>query len=471
MKIVMFSITPLFPDRVMGGAQKHLQAVAIHLGELGHDVIIFTTRRSDTNRAFHWHERVQVRPVLRFKQPFPGPYDTPAYDLAFNVQTLGAALQDADRFYMHDGEFLFPFAYHHIPTVVSLRDNVYPETQLGSFLFAGDALVLISEFSRQYYLHTAGRFFPELAERMIVIHNGLDWERFSPTPAAEILDYLTVDPARDNIVLHPHRPEVSKGLPQTVEVVDRLVHDYEIPNLKVLVPQWIDVGLSSDIRAYYEGIQADLAARGLTDNFVFHGWIPQELMPQYYSLGAVTLSLGHFVESFGNAVYESLGCGTPTIAARIATHRELLPDDMLDKVHFNDHEAAAAVAAEIIRTGRRTTPETLDYLKTHYGVERQLAAYADVILGARKRPPPAYKVRPLDGTTRYRLAPWSYEWEGGFYHDYLARHTPLPALSALLANYPEGFTLTEARASGVTPEAVDAWYTNGFVVPLQGNDA
>jgi glycosyltransferase involved in cell wall biosynthesis len=454
----------------MGGAQKHLQAIATHLGDMGHDVVIYTTARSDTNTPFRWHENVQVQPVMRFKQPFPGPYDTPAYNLAFNVQTLGAALLDADRFYMHDGEFLFPFAYRDVPTVVSLRDNVYPETQLGSFLFAGDSLVVISEFSRQYYLGTAGRFFPELGERMVVIHNGLNWERFSPTPPDDILAYLDVSPERDNIVLHPHRPELSKGLPQTIEVVDRLVHRHGILNLKVLVPQWIDVGLSSDIRAYYERIQADIGARGLSDNFVFHGWIPQELMPQYYSLGAVTLSLGHFVESFGNAVYESLGCGTPTIAARIATHRELLPDKLLDKVHFDDHDAAAAIAAEIINSGRRTTPETLTYLRTHYGVERQLSAYANVILNARKRPPPTYRVQPLGETTRYRLAPWSYEWEGGFYHDYHASHVQLPALSSLLAQHPTGFTLPQARAAGVDADEVHVWYREGYLVPMQVDD-
>ncbi|MEZ4516570.1 MAG: glycosyltransferase [Chloroflexota bacterium] len=84
-----------------------------------------------------------------------------------------------------------------------------------------------------------------------------------------------------------------------------------------------------EVQAFYRQMEQEIAERGLQDYFVFHDWIPQHLMPQYYSLGQVTLSLGHFVESFGNAVYESLGCGTPTIAARVATHRELLPDDLL----------------------------------------------------------------------------------------------------------------------------------------------
>ena len=108
MKIVAFSINPLFRDQVMGGAPKHLQSVAIHLGELGHQVTVLATQRSDSDQPFNWHENVEVLPLLRFHQPFPGPYAVPAYDLAAIVQDVGEHLQDADRFYMHDGEFLFP---------------------------------------------------------------------------------------------------------------------------------------------------------------------------------------------------------------------------------------------------------------------------------------------------------------------------------------------------------------------------
>ncbi|MEZ4516571.1 MAG: hypothetical protein R3C44_06940 [Chloroflexota bacterium] len=109
---------------------------------------------------------------------------------------MGEALASADRFYMHDGEFLFPYTYRHIPTVISLRDSVYPETQLGAFLFQGDRLITISEHSRNYYLETVGCFFPGLAERMTVIRNGLDWDLFRPTPPREVLDIVGVDPAK-----------------------------------------------------------------------------------------------------------------------------------------------------------------------------------------------------------------------------------------------------------------------------------
>jgi hypothetical protein len=166
----------------MGGAPKHLQNIAIGLGDRGHKITVLCPIAADSRHPFQWHENVVVRPELPFKQPFPQPYDTPAYNLALIIQKVADHLATADRFYMHDGEFLFPYVYAHVPTVISLRDSVYPETQLGGFLGQGDVLITISEHSRRYYLHTAGRFLPGLTERTEVIYNGIDWNRFCFTP-------------------------------------------------------------------------------------------------------------------------------------------------------------------------------------------------------------------------------------------------------------------------------------------------
>lgn len=467
MKITMFSINPLFSDVVMGGAPKHLQSIAIYMGQLGHDVTVLCTRTDRNPDSFQWHERVVVHPRLRFKQPFPQPYDTPAYNLASVLQDVGDALVQADRFYMHDGEFLFPYAYRQIPTVVSLRDHVYPETMLGGFLFQADRLILISEASRQYYVNTAGRFFPEFRSRVTVIPNGLNWERFRYTVPERILEFIPVTPDAQPIVLHPHRPEESKGIMQTIEVVDKLVHSYGFDNLIALAPRWHDVQTSPDLREFYTRVEHEIETRDLQTNFIFHDWIPQQLMPEYYSLGTVTLSLGHFVESFGNAVYESMGCGTPSIATRISTHRELMPDDLLTKVDYGDSDEAARIAAEIIRESRRTSAAAMAYLHTHFGVDRQLAAYASTILDAEIAEPLVYQHPTLDADTRYRLSPWCYvSHKYGIYHDYEADYLRHEKLLRLIDRHPEGFSSVEAARSDITPTEIDLLYRRGYLVPL-----
>lgn len=464
MHIVMFSINPLFPTQITGGASKHLKAVALYLGEAGHQVTILCACITDSREVFKWGENVTIHPILRFKQPFPQPYAVPAFDMANMVQDVGDFLATADRFYMHDGEFLFPFVYRDIPTVVSLRDNIYPETLLGSFQVAADKLILISRYSKEYYLSTVGRFFPELAERITVIHNGIDWHAFKPTPPDEIFDYIALDTSRP-VVLHPHRPEESKGIRQTLALVDRLVHEHGLRDVVALIPRWMDSQLSPELREFYAEIDAFIDDRGLRDNVALHGWIPQHLMPQYYSLGAVTLSLGYFPESFGNSVYESLGCGTPAIAARISTHRELLPDDLLHKVDYDDITSAAQIAADIIRTGQRTSAATLDYLRAHYGVERQLRAYAETILNATTAQPMTYRHIPRDERTRYRLPYWCYRGGRGVYHDFYANYRDLSHLNALFDGFPDGFTIAEAAAHGVSADEVETLYREGYLTP------
>lgn len=465
MKIVMFSINPLFPDRVMGGAPKHLQNIAVCLGRQGHQVEILATRRSPDQESFYWHPNVRVLPKLRFKQPFPQPYAIPAYDTAAGLQAVAEHLEKADRFYMHDGEFLFPYAYRELPTVISLRDNVYPETLLGGFLFNGDALIAISDYSRQFYLSTFGRFFPGLKERTVVIPNGIDWQVFQPTQPVEILERIPVDPDQHTIIVHPHRPESSKGLLETIGVADRLVHRHGIDNLRVLVPRWLDTNLSLELQNYYAEIRIKLQQRGLEEHFIFHEWVPQQLMPQYYSLGGVTLSLGHFVEAFGNAVYESLGCGTPAVVARVSTHRELLPDDLLAKVHYGDLDSAAELAASILHQRQRTAPETIAYLREHYSIEQQLTAYSRVILDTPKLPPLAYQLQQVSDHTSFRLSPWCYAWEGGFFHDFLGHHVAIPELTSLLRRYPAGFTWQQAAQLGLPRQKVENWYLDGWLVP------
>jgi len=71
MKIVMFSINPIFPDKVTGGASKHLYHIARHLGGLGHNVEILCAKPQKELSPFTWAKNVTVFPDLPFNIPFP----------------------------------------------------------------------------------------------------------------------------------------------------------------------------------------------------------------------------------------------------------------------------------------------------------------------------------------------------------------------------------------------------------------
>lgn len=465
MKIVIFSIVPLFPNHDMGGAQKHLRYIAKYLGERGHQVDILCTRRFDNPEAFQWHPNVYIHPILQFKQPFPSPYDTGAAHIANIIQDLVNYLDKADRFYMHDGEFLLPFVYQHIPTVISLRDNVYPETILGAFLGQAHKTIVISDYSRDFVMATVGRFFPKLPERLERINNGLDWGHFRPTAPKRILQHIPNLPTDKALILHPHRPEDSKGMNQTIALAEYLKYTKKRNDFVVLVPRWLGLAEDEGVRHFYERVDALLAEKGLTEQFLYHNWIPYDLLPEYYSLGALSLSLGNFVESFGNAVYESLGCGTPTIVARIATHRSLLPDSLIDKVDFNDIASAGELADEILTTKRRTSPETLDYLQTHYDFKQQLAQYAQVIENAQVVPPLEFQPQILTNQTRYRLAPWTYYNGNAIYHDFHADYLREQPLISLMQHHKE-FSPAQAADFGLSAADVEKLYRDSYIVPI-----
>jgi len=461
-RIAVFSMTPLFPDFAMGGGQAQLKKVALHLAELGHRLIILSTRREGSMTPFKWHDNVEIRPVLRFKQPYPEPYFTPIYHIANAMRYMGEAIADADVHYSHDGGLIFPFVYQSKPTVISLRSIIYPETMQHAFLFQGDEWILPSDHTRASYEAAVSQFSPTVRDRMHTIHNGFDWDFFRYTPPTDIFEVIPAEVAAHPLMLFPHRPDVNKGIYEVVEVAQRLVRDMGWEDLRVLVPRWLDAESDPLNRAYYDKLRRTISEAGLSDIFVFHDWISEALIPQYYSLADVTMCIGHCVETFGNTPFESLGCGTLPIVSRVATYRDLLPDEHIDRVDYGDIDAAAALAHIILSERRRTSPATLSHLRTEFAQASMVGRFADVILNAEKKPPLRYRLPVINDQTMVKLAPWCYISEKrGVYHDFRASYQRDDALVRLAYDYPAGFP-----GAAIDAARLRAWLDDGYVIPV-----
>ena len=464
MKIVMFSINPIFQRMVTGGASKHLYHIAKYLGAKGNRIEIVCAKAEGTQEVFEWAENVTVFPILPFHLPFPQPYAVSGGDLALIVDRLAEHLQSADRFYIHDGEFLLPDLYKNIPTIISFRDNIYPESVLGSFIGKADDILCVSQYSASVIAATAGRFFPGLVARIHQVNNGIDLSVFKPVDSTQLAHRLGINPAEETILLHPHRPEPGKGLPETIRVTERLVHQYGFEKLKVLVPEWIGSMVSSGESQFYTEMMLLMDKTGVRDHIQLIPWVSQSEMPVLYSLGRVTLCLGNIVEAFGNVAYESLACGTPSVTARVGVHRTLLPDDMLDKVPYGDTESAAEVISAILSEGRQVPKTTLDYLQTHLDFDRQVQTYAEVITTAQKKPSLSFS-RPESSQNRnYVLAPWCTLEGEQIYHDFQARFIPAGLLGKLVENG-EHFIQKNAIRLGVTNAEWDRWIDGTIIVP------
>lgn len=461
-RIAVFSMTPLFPDFAMGGGQVQLKKVALHLAELGHRLTILSTRRQGSMTPFNWHDNVEIRPILRFKQPYPEPYFTPIYHIANAMRYMGDAIAEADIHYSHDGGLIFPLVYQSKPTVISLRSIIYPETMQQAFLFQGDEWILPSDHTRMSYEAAVSQFTPAVRDRMHTIHNGFDWDVFRYTPPADIFEVIPAEVASHPLMLFPHRPDINKGIYEVVEVAQRLVRDMGWGDLRVLVPRWLDADSDPLNRAYYDKLRRTISEAGLSDVFVFHDWISEALIPQYYSLADVTLCIGHCVETFGNTPFESLGCGTLPIVSRVATYRDLLPNEHIDRVDYGDIDAAAALAHTILSERRRASPATLSHLKREFSQASMVGRFADVILNAVKKPPLHYRLPDINDQTMYKLAPWCYiSNKRGIYHDFRASYQKDDALVRLAYDYPAGFPCAAVDAA-----RLHAWLDDGYIVPV-----
>lgn len=455
-------MTPLFPEFAMGGGQVQLKKVALHLGELGHQLTILSTRREGSLAPFKWHENVAIQPILRFKQPYPEPYFTPLYHIANAMRDVGAAIAEADIHYSHDGGLIFPYVYQDIPTVISLRSVIYPETLQCAFLFQGDEWILPSQHTRAAYEAAVAQFAPAVGARMHAIHNGFDWEVYRYQKPGAIFEVIPREVAEHPILLFPHRPEEHKGIYEVIRVAEKLVRHYGWRDLRVLVPRWLDADSEPGNRAYYGRLRRSINQAGLDAVFVFHDWISEALIAEYYSLAAVTMCIGSCVETFGNTPFESLGCGTPPIVARVAPYRDLLPDEHIDRVDYGDIDGAAARAHAILSERRRTSAATMRYLRAEFSLEAMVTRYADVILNATKRPPLRYDVPQLTADTRYRLSPWCYISESrGIFHDFRSDYRQDEALRRLTAEGTRSFAGRRAQ-----PGRLRAWLDEGYVVPL-----
>jgi glycosyltransferase involved in cell wall biosynthesis len=465
MKIVMFSINPIFPDKVTGGASKHLYHIARHLGGLGHNVEILCAKPQKELSPFTWAKNVTVFPDLPFNIPFPQPYNISGPDLSLIIHRLSDALKGADRFYIHDGEFLIPDVYQSIPTIVSFRDNIYPESVMGTFIGKADDVICVSDYSKNVIQFTAGLFFPDLINRLHQVNNGIDFYHFKPVDPKPLAHELGIDLDEETVLLHPHRPEPGKGLPETIMVVDRLVHQHSLSNIRVLIPEWIDSMLSAGDSDFYVEMMHLIQDLGVQDNFQFIPWLPIRRMPALYSLGAVTLCLGSIVEAFGNVAYESMACGTPSIVARVSVHRTMMSDDLIAKVNFGDIEGAVEKIISILTAQDKVRQKALEYLQDGMDINHQVQAYADIILSCQKRDKLQFERLITSDDQVYKLAPWCYIDGDRIYHDFHGVFENAMKLAELLS-IKESISKLEAEQAGVAEGTWQDWLDRTWIVPI-----
>lgn len=173
------------------------------------------------------------------------------------------------------------------------------------YLHNADAVVAVSEFTRRTLIDKMG----VAPERIELIVNGVDAERFQPGPKSQdLLERYGL--AGKRVLLTVGRLVERKGIDTTIRALPQILA--QCPDACYLI-----VG-TGDYRAQLEAL---VAAHGVGEQVIFAGRVPHDELVAHYQLCDLFVMpnrelANHDTEGFGLVFLEANACGKAVVAGR-----------------------------------------------------------------------------------------------------------------------------------------------------------
>jgi starch synthase len=317
-------LTREYPPEVYGGAGVHVEYLSEHLsGLVDLDVLCFGAPRDSplVKAAFEpWA-------AIGSTRPHEAALRTLSVDLLMAAGVEGADLVHSHTWYANFAGHLARLLYDipHVVTTHSLEPRrPWKAEQLGggyavsSFcertsLEAADAVIAVSGAMRADVLDCYPGIDPD---RVVVIHNGVDTEEFTPDHDTDALPSLGIDPERPYVTF-VGRITRQKGIDLLLDAAERFDPDTQL----VLLPSAPDTPeVGDEMRA-----RAAALAERRRGVLWLERVLPRPELIQVLSNSVVAICPSVY-EPFGLVNVEAMACATAVVATDVGGIPEIVVD-------------------------------------------------------------------------------------------------------------------------------------------------
>lgn len=201
-----------------------------------------------------------------------------------------------------------------------------------------DAVVTETHHVRRLLVQAA----PWLADRIVVIHNGVDLREFSPRNGEEGSDRVADGPTRVLVMAGYRRQKNPFGMLGAMERLRRLA-----PGERVELDWYGSTTSSEALDGVYRALKDAVRERGLEDVFRLHGAV-RDCARLYRRASLVCLP--SFWEGCANVICEAGASGVPMVVSDVGDNREFVIDGVTG--YLADAHAPETIADAILRFHR-----------------------------------------------------------------------------------------------------------------------
>jgi len=417
MKILVYTIPPIYPNKIHGGAQNILMELMRGLSKFGHEIYVICGKYKNNITPFQIFEKVWIYPLLNVNPNCDE--DLTLEQIIENINVIQKLIEKIDIIVSIDRTFPI---FTQKPILLILSTLSYHFSIRALFSLSYNKVIVPSRYlynSIKHILYTKDKHAYEFCK---VIPNGLDHTFYRPT--AEIHSIFN---GYENAIkiLFPHRADPRKGFKKAIDFLYYIKEQY---NVYMFIPK--QEFFTGNIKFYNELLTYSKKL-GVKDRIILHKWIPIEDLPTYFSSGDIVFNLSTLAEGFGLVVYESILCGTPVISTKCGALRDVT--DELKGVWWMDHDYTMDDLISIFENviiSKNTVFQGRETIIVKYPVESMIKGYLNEIERiVSKSSLKLYQVKNVEllpKITKIGMPPWCYiTKKGNIYSDITSQVYPL----------------------------------------------